>query len=207
MGRNARETTQLAERRQRVAELYVKAWSQPAIARQLGISQTTVCRDLQAIRQQWRESSVRDFDAAREHELQKLDLLEREAWAAWQRSQQPVESTRVTQDGSGKKAQKTVEHPVGDPRYLEQIHKCIAGRRALLGLDAPTRIAPTSPDGEQSYHMHVMMELMRIAEQAGDGPLVIDAQYVEQQVQRALNAPAPEDPPQPNEATNNGNRE
>jgi DNA-binding NarL/FixJ family response regulator len=52
MGRTAKVATQLAERRQRVAELYVKAWSQPAIARQLGISQTTVCRDLRAIRQQ-----------------------------------------------------------------------------------------------------------------------------------------------------------
>jgi hypothetical protein len=150
---------------------------------------------------------VRDFDAAREHELQKLDLLEREAWAAWQHSQQPVESTRVTQDGSRKRAERIVGHPVGDPRYLEQVHKCIAARRALLGLDAPTRIAPTSPDGEQSYHMHVMMELMRIAEQAGDGPLVIDAQYVEQQVQGALNAPEREDPPQPNGVTHDGNKE
>ena len=97
MGRTPTETAQIARRRQQVAELYVKGWFQTAIAEELGVSQTTVCHDLKAIRKQWRESSIRDFDAARERELCKLDLLEREAWAAWQRSQEPAESTKVTQ--------------------------------------------------------------------------------------------------------------
>jgi len=155
MGRTPKETTQIAQRRQRVAELYIKGWLQTAIAAELGISQPTVCQDLQAVRKQWRESSIRDFDAARDLELQKLDRVEREAWAAWERSQQVQESTRVVQDGSGKRAQKTVEHPVGDPRYLEQIQKCIASRRALLGLDAPTRIAPVMPNGEEPFRLAV----------------------------------------------------
>ena len=132
----------LLQRRQQVAELYLRSWTQTTIAQRLGVTQPTVCEDLKRIRQQWRDSAIRDFDAAREEELQKLDLLEREAWAAWERSQQVQESPRVVQDGSGKRAQKTVEHPVGDLRYLEQVQKCIAARRALLGLDAPTRIAP-----------------------------------------------------------------
>ena len=132
----------LLQRRQQVAELYLRSWTQTAIAEHLGVAQPTICQDLSCIRALWRESSIRDFDAAREEELQKLDLLEREAWAAWERSQQVQESPRVVQDGSGKRAQKTVEHPVGDLRYLEQVQKCIAARRALLGLDAPTRIAP-----------------------------------------------------------------
>ncbi len=145
----------LLQRRRQVAELYLRSWTQTAIAERLGVTQPTICEDLKRIRQQWRESAIRDFDAAREQELQKLDLVEREAWAAWERSQQVQESTRVTQDGSGKRAQKTVEHPVGDPRYLEQVHKCIAARRALLGLDAPTRIAPVMPDGEEPFRLAV----------------------------------------------------
>lgn len=170
----------------------------------MGLTQATISLDLSCIRKLWRESSVRDFDALREREIQKIDLLEREAWAAWERSQEPQESTKVTQDGSSKRAQKTVEHPIGDPRYLEQVHKCIAARRALLGLDAPVRVAPTSPDGETAYHSHVMLELMRIAEQAGDGPRVIDAEYVEKQVQAALAGPEPERSDQPNGAAADG---
>ena len=181
-----RKTTKIAHRRQRVGELYLQSHMQTEIAEELGISQTTVSHDLKAIRKLWRESSVRDFDVVQEQELRKLDLLEREAWAAWRRSQQPAESTKVVQDRSGKRAHKTVQHQVGDPRYLEQIHKCITARRALLGLDAPTRIAPTSPDGEEAYHSHVMMEIMRIAEESKEGPVVIDAEFVEQQVQGAI---------------------
>ena len=135
MGRNARETAQIAERRQDVVELFSKAWSQPAIARELGISQPTVSRDLQAICKQWRESSIRDFDAARERELQKLEVLEREAWAAWERSQQPVESTTVTQDGSGKNAKDGRASGGGSalPGADPQVHRRSPG---VLGLDA-----------------------------------------------------------------------
>lgn len=155
MVRPQNEPTRLAQRRQQVAELYLQSWAQAAIGQELGISQPTVSQDLEAIRREWRESSVRDFDALRERELRKLDMLEREAWAAWERSQRPSESTRVTQDGSGKLAQRTVQQRIGDPRFLEQVQKCIAARRALLGLDAPTRIAPVMPDGQEPFRLAV----------------------------------------------------
>ena len=97
------------------------------------------------------------------------------------------------------------EHPPdrGEARRRD----CIAGRRALLGLDAPTRIAPTSPDGEASYHSHVMMELMRLAEQASEGPVVIDAEYVDRHVQGAIAEQVPEDSPQSKEPTRDGRTE
>jgi IS30 family transposase len=71
----------LLQRRQQVADLYLRSWTQTAIAERLSVTQPTICEDLKRIRRQWRESAIRDFDAAREQELQKLDLLEREAWA------------------------------------------------------------------------------------------------------------------------------
>ena len=189
MGRTNHETIQIERRRQLVAELYLKGWAQPAIATETGVTQGTVSRDLKAIRQQWRRSQVRDFDEAVVTELKKIDRLEREAWAGWERSQQPAESTKVTQDGAGKRAEKTVRQQQGEPRYLEQIHRCIASRRMLLGLDAPTKISPTSPDGEEAYHAHVMSELMRLAEQKKDGPTVIDASYIDQVLNRTLAGP------------------
>jgi hypothetical protein len=155
MGRTPKETTQITQRRQRVAELYVKGWFQTAIARELAMSQPTVCQDLQAIRKQWRESAIRDFDAARELELQKLDRVEREAWAAWERSQQPAQSAVVSGDGAGQHTHKSLHTQHGDLRALDTVLKCNAARRSMLGLDAPTRIAPVMPDGREPFRLAV----------------------------------------------------
>jgi DNA-binding NarL/FixJ family response regulator len=73
----------IAKRRQRVADLYIQGWTQVAIAGELRVAQSTVSSDLKRIQQAWRESSIRDFDLARELELQKLIRIEREAWSAW----------------------------------------------------------------------------------------------------------------------------
>ena len=177
-GRTKKATTSITRRREAVADAYIQGRTQAAIARDLGISQPTVSTDLKAIQTQWRESAIRDFDLLRERELQKLDRVEREAWEAWERSQKPSQQSVVSTSGDGQRTQNTVKDQSGDPRFLEAVHKCIAGRRALLGLDAPTRIAPTSPDGEQAYHARVMSELMRLAEQSKNGPEVIDAAYI-----------------------------
>jgi len=179
----------MVQRRQQVAELYLHGMPQLSIAQQLGISQATVCRDLRALHNQWRTSQIRDFDQAAVVELRKLDRLEYESWQAWERSKQPQESTTVSQDGSTKRAQKVVKQQPGDPRYLELIHKCIAARRAMLGLDSPTKISPTSPDGKEAYGAHLMHELLKLAEQTSAGPTIIDSEFIEQQLARQSNAP------------------
>jgi hypothetical protein len=189
MSRTPRRDTSREKRRLLVAELYIKGWTQAAIAQQIGTKQPTISNDLRAIRKMWRQSQIRDFDEAVARELEKIDRVEREAWEAWERTKQPHESTVVTDGQGGKRAQKRVKNQYGDPRYLEQVHKSIAARRALLGLDAPTRIAPTTPDGEQTYHAGVMVELMRLAEHSTGGPDVIDTEFIE----RHLAAPLPVD--------------
>jgi len=181
VGRNARETTSIERRREAVADLYIQGWTQSQIAKQLAVSQSNVCKDIKAIQNRWRESSIRDFDVLRERELKKLDRLEVEAWNAWQRSQKPAQEATISTDGSTQKTVKKVAEQTGDPRFLDQISKCIASRRALLGLDAPTKIAPTSPDGEEAYHSHVMAQLMRLAEQSNIGPIVIDGDFIERE--------------------------
>ncbi|MDZ4780431.1 MAG: helix-turn-helix domain-containing protein [Planctomycetia bacterium] len=137
-----------ARRRQQVAELYVQGWTQQVIGEHLQICQTTVCFDLKALRREWRESSIRDFDSQRYVELKKLERVEREAWAAWERSQKPLQSAVLNGEGSAARARKTVKNQHGDPRFLEQVQKCLVQRRALLGLDAPTLLAPVTPSGQ-----------------------------------------------------------
>ena len=59
-----------------------------AIARHLKIPLGTVSRDLAAMRKSWRDFPVHDGENVRLEQLQKIDLIEAEAWAAWDRSQQ-----------------------------------------------------------------------------------------------------------------------
>ena len=122
-GRSRKEKVALAKRRHQVSELYVQGHKQTAIAGHVGVSQQTVSNDLKAIQNEWRNSSVRDFDAVRDKELEKLDRVERESWAAWERSQKPVQSAVVSSGGDRQKTQKTVKEQHGDPRYLEQMSR------------------------------------------------------------------------------------
>jgi hypothetical protein len=107
----------IARRRQEIAELVLEGWTQAAIAEKLSLSQAAVSKDLKQIRIAWRESSIRDFDELRCQELAKLDMIEREAWAAWRRSQQPAQTATVNGEAGSQKAKRTVRHQYGDPRF------------------------------------------------------------------------------------------
>ncbi len=198
MGRTPQEDIRIEHRRQQVAEWILQSWTQGAMARELGVSQATISSDLKAIRKEWRDSRVRDFDEAVDLALQKHHRVEREAWAAWKRSQLPAETTRVTQNGENKRAEKTVRQQPGDVHFLVVVNHCITACRRLLGLDAPTRIAPTSPDGKEAYDAHVMTELMRIAAETKEGPTIIDEQHIKRLLQNQPDGPAgQEDPLEP----------
>ena len=124
----------IVQRRQQVADLYLQGHTQMSIAERLGIKQPLVCMDLMAIQAEWRTSAVRDFDMTREMELQKLNRIERESWAAWDRSQKPSQSADIQGEGTVP-SRKRIKNQYGDPRFLAQVNQCIVSRRALLGLD------------------------------------------------------------------------
>jgi predicted transcriptional regulator len=146
----SRQTPNVARdrRRQEVARLSLRGWVQVEIAQHLGVTQGTVSNDLKAIRQQWRQSAVRDFDLAREEMLRSIETIKREAWDAWERSKKPQQEATVEGEAPRQKTRKRIRNQNGDPRYLEIILRCGADQRAILGLDAPTKIAPTTPDGK-----------------------------------------------------------
>jgi hypothetical protein len=145
---DAHRRLELLRRRQSVADLYVQGLSQMAIAERLNTSQATVSADLKQIRREWRESAIRDFDHAQDRELAKIDRLEREAWAAWERSQKPQQSAVIEGEGAQQPRRKMMRSQNGDPRYLELVHKCVAARCALLGLNAPQRLEHSGPNGK-----------------------------------------------------------
>ena len=172
--------TELAQRRKQVAELYVQGWTQIQIAEKLEIVQSTVSEDLKRLQKEWRESRLRDFDAARELEIQKLDRLEREAWAAWERSQKPSQSAEFKDDDANTPTKKRVKNQNGDPRFLIVVHQCIASRRALLGLDALPALPKEDTNGdstERASRLAGLLSEIRDRERAeGARTIVVDAQ-------------------------------
>ena len=170
---------EVLKRREHVAELYVQGWTQVAIAEKLEVGQVTICEDLKKVRTMWKESAVRDFDLAREIELKKLDRMELEAWAAWERSKQPAQSAIVTGEDANKKTTKSVKNQTGDPRYLDIIHRCIVQRCSLLGLEPKAPLVQVNTTGD------VNLELSDLRKE-----MLHDPGFIEYLRSRALDADA-----------------
>lgn len=119
----------LAERRHRVGQLYLQGWPQHRIGAELGISQATVSADLKVLQAEWLKSSLRNFDEARANEVAKIDRIEAEYWAAWERSRRPWKSRAKDEEP---------EPRDGNPSFLAGAERCVAMRCKLLGLDQTT---------------------------------------------------------------------
>lgn len=169
-----------------VAEMYLKGFTMAAIAEALeaanGIkySVNMVNYDLREVRKRWRSSAVRDFDAHREEQLARLDLLEAKAWREFERScedyhkrieqGEELVAPEVSEDGEPldaptKLVRTETGGQTGDPRYMNVILNIVERRCKLLGLDAPTKVAPTNPEGDKPYQSMSESEIdNRIAE-------------------------------------------
>ena len=113
---------QLAARRREVVSLTHKGLPQSAIARHLKIPQGTVSRDLAAMHKFWRDFPVHDCENVRLEQLQKIDVIEAEAWAAWERSQQRRQIAQLTRGKTGEQTRTSLQDQHGDPR-ITQMHK------------------------------------------------------------------------------------
>lgn len=156
-GDNRREAAQVARDRKKIAGLYLKGWLQVDIAQEVGIDQSTVSRDLKAIRDEWLKSTLVDFNEAEGRELAKIDAVEVEAWAAFERSKEDREISvqeSVDGDSNRQKAQIRTEGRDGDPKWLEIVLKCSEQRRKILGIDAPVKSEVTGKDGGP-LHMNI----------------------------------------------------
>lgn len=128
-----------SQQRPLIAALYLKGCPQSEIAAQLNLTQATVSRDLKLIQEQWRQSAISDMGEVKQRELEKIDLIEYEAWQAWLRSQADAIS-ETTFGNSDKPNIKSSRNQYGDPRFLAQIERCIELRCKILGINAPTKI-------------------------------------------------------------------
>ena len=143
------------ERRCRIASYKVRGFSFKQIEAALAAdgvvnpankrpwSHATIVGDVNYLRARWQTEALRDITELQAGELERLDELEREAGKAWYRSIGTHRKT-VQEQGSGgrgdaRKARVETEEMNGDPRYMTVILNCQAGRREMLGLNAPQK--------------------------------------------------------------------
>jgi hypothetical protein len=158
-GRKGRSPDQIRKDRAEIANLYLKGLSQADIAGKLGLSRQQIGYDLKAVRKEWLRSSVMDFNQRKAEELAKIDRLEQTYWDAYEASkkERQISITEQTTGEGGEKFKAGIrkEEQTGDPRYLAGIQWCINKRCEILGLNAPQKIAPTTPDGQEPYRLTV----------------------------------------------------
>lgn len=161
-GQTCPEEMRLVQRRERVARLYLEGKTQTEIAGELKVSQPTVSEDLAWVRGEWKKSAEFAFGDRVAEELARLDEVEREAWQAWERSKKKLKrvSTKTVKNVPEASKDPAVEREEetsveegrdGDPRHLNVVMDCIDKRCKILGLDAPLKVAPTTPDGKESW--------------------------------------------------------
>ena len=145
----------ILERRARVTEMYLQGVPQFKIAEALGVSKGQISQDLKKLSQAWKQSAIIDMDEIKQKELSKVDLVEKNAWEAWHRSCDVKTKKSMKKKGSSTKLGKalgneekeqsfTEEQQIGDPRFLEQIMKCVAKREEILGYGAAKKVDLTS---------------------------------------------------------------
>ena len=132
-----RSSLERVDHKRSIARLYKTGWGQMEIARELGISQSQVSRDMAALRKEWLESALVDVDESRAKELAKLDHLESEYWRAWERSQEEAETFTDADKARGGGYTYKIERRDGNPAFLSGVMDCIRKRCDILGVGAP----------------------------------------------------------------------
>lgn len=142
-----------------ISELYKRGYSYRDIRDEVmarldlpSYSLRTVSKDVNKLLEEWRETRIDNTDLALQLELERLDSIVKEAWAAWEKSKTDYERKKAKQQGiPGNseeengiitvKLEQQKEEVIcyGDPRYLDVIHKALIERRKLLGLYAPEK--------------------------------------------------------------------
>lgn len=145
-----------------IAGLYKRGYSYREIRQEVmsrlnlpSYSLRTVQKDITCMMAEWRETRMANIDDAVQLELERIDEIVKEAWAAWEKSKLDYEKVKAKQQGvpvkdggdggSGGIATVKMEQykenvqSCGDPRYLDIIHKNLMERRKLLGLYSPEK--------------------------------------------------------------------
>lgn len=152
-------------------QLYLKGYTIKEIHQQLmrdlsergmdyEISCQMVFNDIKAEMIQWKKENMMLIDEYIELEVRKLDKMEVELWAAWERSKSGKRKSEIVggsiNNGNvsgGQLSKRTLETGDGDPRYLDMILKLFDRKAKLLGYNAPLNVnVYNKPIDEQPHN-------------------------------------------------------
>ena len=129
----------------RIAELYLRGWTQAAIGREFNVTQQAISKRVMIIIEEWRDAAIHDISLLKAGELEKLSVLEGQYWDAWEKSQRDFKETTKTTgidligDAINKKIVKE-RKVAGEAVYLEGIRKCIELRCKILGVQEADKL-------------------------------------------------------------------
>lgn len=122
-----------------ITRLYIQGYYQSDIAKQVNISQQQVSRYINKIINEWKNSDLININEHKKKELEKLNVIESEAWQAWHNSTKE-KLTKIARN-KNEVTEKTVksEDNYGNSIFLKIVLDCIDKRCKILGLNAPVQ--------------------------------------------------------------------
>lgn len=145
----------------RVAVKYASGmYSEADLAKEYGISKNQLLQKVDKFARYWNKEVRQEalyYRAKYLAEFEEVQALAREAYER-SRGEKVTKTHEVmdTPDGKKTKVSQRTEMPHGDPRFLTVALSCIDYKCRLNGAYAPTKIAATTPDGEDSAPLAVV---------------------------------------------------
>lgn len=138
MSRSLPEQADIEARRAQVARLCRKRLSTTEIARRVGLSRRQVTRYIHKNLEEALASRVKNADLILERELSQLDVIEKEAYEAFEKSKEDDVTTRKRIGGKDGGFEETIRKgQSGNPTFLEVARKSIMDKLRIQGLDTP----------------------------------------------------------------------
>jgi hypothetical protein len=115
---------EIAERRVKAFNLRKAGATYRDIAKQLEVEHSTIVQDVKAVMKELQKEQLVEADSYRAMELERLDAMQTQMWSQVQK---------------------------GNQGAVDRVLRIMERRSKLLGLDAPTKVAPTDPTGQKEY--------------------------------------------------------
>ena len=134
-----------------VIELYFTGMTQREIGERLGFSIYQVFKTLQDAKNLWHEWKLDEMDMRISGELARIDRIESEAWAGWNRSREDevtrmAETTNSKDRGPETKRRKVRRGQSGEASFLRIALDCVDQRCKILGAYDVAKIAALRQD-------------------------------------------------------------
>ena len=134
MGLSAKEKMIILNRRREVAKYWKRHIDQKDIADELGVSASTITRDIEAINKQWAAEALENISIRRARELAEIEEMEKEAAGNYYHAKELTEGGRPSREME---------------RWLKKWLEVKERKAKLLGLDQPAQFKFEDTSKEQ----------------------------------------------------------